>query len=758
MTVDDGSTASRVKSIALVGNFLPRKCGIATFTKDCHSALRESYLDIDVRVYAMNDQLGGIDYPPEVVRTIEEDDVGSYLEAARDIEDADVDAVWVQHEYGIYGGRAGEFLLRLLDRVSAPIIITLHTVLEDPDDDQRRVLCRLIDIAGTIVVMAEKGADILRHVYDAPEAKILVVPHGVPDRPRVNPDSMKSRFGFEGRKVILTFGLLAPSKGVETMVTALPEIVSEHPESLYVVLGATHPNLVASEGEAHRERLMALVETLGVSENIHFIDDFAADELLFDYLQAADVYVTPYLNPAQITSGTLAYAVGLGKAIVATPYVHAVEALADEHGIIVPFGDSAALAGAISGLLSDDVARDKLSERAYARGRSMLWPRLAERIVGAIDDMVAAKPARLSPRRAPDAPAAVDLRAVIKFTDGTGMFQHGLFAVPDRRHGYCVDDNARALLLMTQVEPEDEDQHDQLFATYAGFVQHAWNADNGRFRNFMNYDRSWCEEAGSDDSFGRSLWALGVAARDAFTERYRRWAGCLFEEAAEHMNELESLRARAFAMLGAVAMRDAHPGHGVATQLLESFGDDLLKHLTAYRRPDWTWFESVLGYDNCRLPEALLRAGQALGRSDFVASGIETLQWIIARQKSPQGHFRAVGSDSFGRAYAPPLPFDQQPLEAQATIEACSAAFLATGDQNWLEEAECAYAWFFGINDLGVPLISRQDGGCYDGLMPHGVNLNQGAESILAFQLATAAMAKLSRSSQSDRELGVAAE
>lgn len=752
------TTATRAKSIALLGNFLPRKCGIATFTSDCHAALRRKFPDIDVRVYAMDDGIGSITYPDEVVRTIAQEDRTAYLETARDIDDSGVDAVWIQHEYGIYGGKAGEHLLALVDRVRAPIIVTLHTVLEDPDPDQRRVLERLIEAAGRVVVMADKGAEILRQAYDVPEEKIIVIPHGVPSRPLVDPDTMKPQFGFEGRKVILTFGLLAPSKGIETMITALPEIASAHPDSLYVVLGTTHPTLVAREGETHRERLMALVEALGVSDNIHFIDDFADEQLLFDYLQAADIYVTPYLNPAQITSGTLAYAVGLGKAIVSTPYAHAAEALADDHGILVPFGDSGALAQAITGLLDDEEARLALGRRAYELGRTMRWPRLAEDIVGAIDEIIAAEPARFTPRQERVAIAGNDLRAVIKLTDGTGMLQHGAYSIPDRNHGYCLDDNARALLLMTQIETENEDQRDQLLATYAAFVQHAWNAERNAFRNFMSYDRSWNEEVGSDDSFGRALWALGVTARDAPGELHREWASRLFDEAATHGCGLTSIHARAFAMLGAAAMKEAHPDNQRATRLLETCSEGLLGELAASRRPEWTWFESVLAYDNCRLPEALLRAGTALDRADLIGCGLETLEWIVGRQKSPADKFRAVGSESFCRPYEQPLPFDQQPLEAHATIDACAAAFAVTGEQRWLREAERAYAWYFGVNDLGVPLVSRQDGGCFDGLTPDGVNRNQGAESVLAFQLATAAMAKLTHSAVADPRLGVAAE
>ena len=736
-----------IKHIALIGNFLPRKCGLATFTTDTFNAMTSRFPDVRVDVYAMDDHPGRYDYPAAVTATIPQEDRAAYLETARAIEASGAQAIWVQHEYGIYGGAAGEHILALLDRTTLPLIVTLHTVLEKPSAQERWVMEGLLRRAAKIVVMAERGREILTRVYGANARSIVTIPHGVPDREFADPTTFKPRFGWSGRQVILTFGLLAPGKGIETVIEAMPTVVEQHPDAMYVVLGATHPNLVANEGEKYRDSLKALAREKGIENNVAFIDAFVEQDDLIDYLQAADLYVTPYLNPAQITSGTLSYAVGVGKAVISTPYVHATEILADGHGVLVDFRDVSAFAREISNLLGSERNRARLSSRAYERGRTMTWSRVAERAMTEIAAIVDGRPQRIASSAAVK-PLLPNISAVERMSDSTGMLQHSIYSVPDRRHGYCIDDNARALILMSAVDGLDEDIRDKWTTIYASFVQYAWNPEQRRFRNFMNFDRTWCEDSGSEDSNGRALWALGVTARDARTRKHRDWATMMFDMTASVAFELGSPRAQSFAMLGAAAMLDASPGHQLAQAILSRFPAEHMALLDTARRPDWVWFEVVLAYDNARLPEALIRAGQALGRQEVIDTGIETLSWIIERQKSPDGRFRAVGTESFGRPYSDPLPFDQQPLEAQATIEACCAAYAATGEERWREEAERAYGWYLGQNDLDLPLASVQDGGCFDGLMPTGLNRNQGAESILALQLSSCAISRLSKSAQ----------
>ena len=737
-----------IKHLAMIGNFLPRQCGLATFTTDVWQAMRDRFPEVQVDVYAMDDHPGRYAYPPAVTGTIPQHELAGYLDTARKIEASGAQAIWVQHEYGIYGGPAGEHLLALLDRTTLPVIATLHTVLEKPNADERRVMEGLLRRCSKVVVMAERGNEILRRVYGANPRQIAMIPHGVPDREYVDPAVLKPRFGWEGREVVLTFGLLAPNKGIETIIEALPAVVSKHPDLLYVVLGATHPNLVAHEGEAYRDRLKALAADSGVSDNVAFIDGFVEHDELIDYLQAADIYATPYLNPAQITSGTLSYAVGVGKAVISTPYVHATEILADGHGVLVDFRDVAAFGREIERLLASGRDRTRLAQRAYARGRTMIWPRLAEASLAQTEAAVAAHPRRLAQQQPKVRPLVPNFAAVERMSDATGMLQHSIYSVPDRRHGYCIDDNARALMLMSAIEDMDPVMRDKWTTIYASFIQYAWNPEERRFRNFMNFDRTWCEDVGSEDSNGRTVWALGVTARDAHDPKHRDWAKAMFDATASLALDLGSLRAQSFAMLGAAAMLEASPGHELARTILERFPDDQLALLEETRRPEWEWFEIVLAYDNARLPQGLICAGQALGRPELVARGIETLEWIVAKQTSPEGRFRAVGTESFHRPYAEPLQFDQQPLEAQATVDACVTAYEATGDTRWIAEAERAYAWYLGQNDLDLPLATTADGGCFDGLMPTGLNRNQGAESILALQLANCAISTLSKNAQ----------
>jgi glycosyltransferase involved in cell wall biosynthesis len=728
---------AKIGKIALIGNYLPRRCGIATFTFDVFAAMRARFPEIAIDVWAMNDRPEGYDYPAEVVGTIEQDEKVSYSIAAQAIQASGADMVWLQHEYGIFGGPAGEHILHLLDQIDLPVATHVHTVLSDPNPDQRRVMERLVARSARLIVMSTLGRDLLISNFGAREDQVVVIPHGIPDRPFVESATMKPRFGFEDRPVILTFGLLSPGKGIENMIAAMPGIVAAQPDALYVVLGATHPNLVAHEGEAYRNRLIAQAQGLGVLDNVRFIDAFVETDELLDYIAAADIYVTPYLNPAQVTSGTLAYAVGLGKVVVSTPYVHARELLADGVGELVPFGDTAALSAVISNLLSDPARMAKLSARTYALGRTMIWPRLAEASLAAFAGLKAPEP--VIPHVKSTGARPIGIAAIDRMTDDTGMFQHSKLSIPDRAHGYCIDDNARALIWAVRANGLDADKRAKWLATYAGFVDGAWNASLGTFRNFMAYDRRWLEDRGSDDSVGRTMWALGVTAAESDDPGLREWAMGLFEQALPGAAKIESIHARAFIILGGAAVL-AKGEHRFTRQLVDRFATELAALVAAERRPDWAWFEIVLAYDNCRLPEALIAAGRVLERSGLISTGLATLDWICGKQTSERGLYRPVGHESFHRAYAEPLPFDQQPIEAWSTIDACAAALAVSGDAKWRERALAAWRWYLGDNDIGEPLADPATGECFDGIHPTCVNRNRGAESILSFQLAAQTM------------------
>jgi glycosyltransferase involved in cell wall biosynthesis len=728
--------------VAFVGNSLPRRCGIATFTTDLQLAVAASHARPETLIVAMNDEGHDYDYPACVGWRIREQQLEDYESAAAFLNAGRYDVVSLQHEFGIFGGEAGSHVLTLLTQLEMPVVTTLHTVLADPSQVHRRVLGEIVEVSATVIVMAEKGRELLRTVYDVPEEKIQVIPHGIPDCAFVDSSTSKVVRGFGGRAVILTFGLISPNKGIEIMIDAMPEILRSRPDAVYIVLGATHPNLVRREGETYRNGLRERTRQLGIEEHVVFLDQFVDRATLLDFISMCDVYVTPYLNVAQMTSGTLAYSFGVGKAIVSTPYWHARELLADGRGILVPFGDSGATGREIAALLTDDHRRQQLCREAYAYSRPMTWPRCGERYLTEFAramDHRRSHPRSLNTLTAPDASRAVPQICLIHFLsmcDDTGLLQHAIRSVPDRSHGYCVDDNARALLLACALNgPGEEPLSEGLTARLAAFIQHAWNPATRRFRNFMGFDRRWLEDTGSEDSHGRTLWALGECARRDCRASRRSWARALFAEAAPSVEAFRSPRAWAFTLLGLAAHRMAEPLEGATVELQHELAGRLMGLLIAVETPDWVWFEHGLAYDNARLPQALIVTGASTGRQDYVAAGLRSLRWLMALQTAPSGVFRPVGSQSFGDQRQHPRAFDQQPLEATATIAACLAAWRADGAPEWRAHAVRAFAWFLGGNDLSISLIDLETGSCCDGLHPGRANENRGGESVVAYLL-----------------------
>lgn len=744
-----------INRLAFIGNSLPRRCGIATFTTHLHHAIATARPGLDPCIVAMNNHGHTYDYPTTVQAQIADDRIEDYISAAGFLNAGRFDAVSLQHEFGIFGGPAGSHLMALLSRLTIPVVTTLHTVLAKPTASQRDVMGQLIETSSRLVVMAEKGADLLRAVYQVPTDKIEIIPHGIPDVPFTEPDAAKARLGFAGRSVILTFGLLSPNKGIEVMIDAMPSILATQPNAVYVVLGATHPNLVREQGEAYRDSLIARVLERGVADHVVFLDQFVDQATLLDFIAMCDVYVTPYLNEAQMTSGTLAYSFGSGKAVVSTPYWHARELLADGRGTLVPFGDSPAIGAEIAALLSDDTRRQAMRAQAYAASRSMTWDRTAERYIKVLEGARGRQTLRVVPKAVPvpparDNPAAPAMRFdhLLSMCDDTGLLQHAVHSVGDRSHGYCVDDNARALVLACALNhPNEPSLPDIMPARFAAFVQHAWNPDTRQFRNFMSFDRRWLEDRGSEDSQGRTLWSLGACALGDANPSRRRWATALFREALPTAETFGSPRAWAFTLLGLDAYCAAVDVEPRVAETRRVLTDRLLTILAAVETDDWVWFENGLSYDNARLPEALILTGLATRSTVCVDAGLRTLRWLMARQTGPAGLFRPVGSDSFGDQRTAPRPFDQQPLEAAATIAACRAAWRADGDPAWRADAERAFAWFLGENDLGLPLVDPETGSCRDGLHADRPNENRGGESVVSYLLALADLRQLARAS-----------
>jgi glycosyltransferase involved in cell wall biosynthesis len=743
-----------LRRVAFIGNSLPRRCGIATFTTDLQQALSRLPELVDTDIVAMTDHDYAYDYPPAVRFQINDARLPDYERAAGFLNSGDYEVVSLQHEFGIFGGDAGSHIMALLSRLTMPVVTTLHTVLSQPTSVQRHVTDRIVGASARVIVMAEKGRELLRNVYRVPAEKIEVIPHGTPDVAFVEPDAAKSANGFSGRCVILTFGLLSPSKGIEVMIDAMPMILKSRPDAVYVVLGATHPNLVRDRGEAYREGLLARVRALGIAEHVVFLDQFVDQATLLGFISMCDVYATPYLNEAQMTSGTLAYSFGLGKAVVSTPYWHARELLADGRGVLVPFGDATVIGAEIAALLTDDARRAAMRLRAYESSRPMIWPHIAERYLGAFEGARRAQVPRAMARsvgseplrEAQSAPPPMQLGHFLSLCDDTGLFQHALHCVPDRSHGYCIDDNARAMLVACALgRPGEHSLSEPLTRRFAAFIEHAWNRDAMRFRNFMGFDRRWLEDRGSEDSHGRALWALGECAHSGPNESLQRWAASLFVEALPAVESFHSPRAWSFTLLGLDAYCAAVAEDSGARRLRGLLASRLIAILAAVETRDWQWFEDGLAYDNARLSQALIVTGRSTGTPAYVSAGLRSLRWLMALQTNPAGLFRPIGTSSFGARRTPPQPFDQQPLEATASISACLAAWRADGDPAWKSEAARAFAWFFGSNDLAVTLVDLETGSCRDGLHPNRANENRGGESAVSYLLSLAEMRQLAR-------------
>jgi glycosyltransferase involved in cell wall biosynthesis len=737
--------------IAVIGNYLPRECGIATFTTDLCTALAAEYGEERLFAIPVNDPESSYAYPDRVRLELAQEDLVSYEQAADFLNFNGNDLVCLQHEYGIYGGAAGRYILALLRRLKMPIVTTLHTVLREPDANQRIVLEEIAQLSDRLVVMSELAAQLLRDVYAVPNGKIDVIPHGVPDLPFIDPNYFKDRFGTEGKSVLLTFGLLSPNKGIEYVIRALPKILNAHPDLVYIVSGVTHPQIRRHEGEAYREGLQALAEELGVSGNLILNNRFVSAEELVEHVGAADVYITPYRQEAQVVSGTLAIALGAGKAIISTPYWHAKELLAEKRGVLVPFDNPDAVAEAVLALLGNDAERHAMRKRAYLHSRGTTWPKTARAYMSSFQR--ARFERSLQPRAAQQSEGAIagsetstDLPVLntghlAAMTDDTGILQHAIFSLPNSREGYTTDDNARGLIVSTLVEDRKEDaaasESSDLSRRYLAFLWLAFDEDKQRFRNFLSYSRVWLEEIGSEDSHGRALWGIGTVLGRSRNAGLRGAAGRLFESAVPAALTFSSPRAWAFSILGLQAYLDWFPADRTIQRNRNLLANRLLDIYDRSRSDSWHWFEKSLSYSNATLSQALILAGSQSNNRRMTVAGIESLEWLLAAQhRGDEKIFVPIGSNGFYTEGNVKSRFDQQPIEACATISACLEAYRSTHQEKWLHEAQNVFCWFLGKNDLQIPLYDVATGGCKDGLHPDRVNENQGAESTLSFLMA----------------------
>jgi len=756
--------------IAVIGNYLPRQCGIATFTTDLCAAIAAEYGTARLLALPVNDTEAGYDYPARVRWSLAQDDLKTYQEAADFLNFNNIDMVCLQHEYGIFGGPAGSHILHLLRGLKMPVVTTLHTVLRGPDPNQLMVMEEIAELSDRLIVMSQLSSQILQETFGVPASKIDMVPHGVPDLPFLDPNFYKDRFGVEGKAVLLTFGLLSPNKGIENVIKALPRILSRHKNVVYIVAGATHPHVLRREGDQYRTSLQALAKQVGVESQVMFHDRFVSPEEMVEFIGAADIYITPYRHEAQVVSGTLAYALGAGKAIISTPYWYAIELLDDRRGALVPFQNPDAIAQKTIELLDTPAIRHAMRKRAYLFARQMIWKRVAQGYMESFarvrSDRMENPQAQLSAHvthKSLNQLPELNVNHVNVLTDDTGMLQHAIFTVPNRGEGYTTDDNARALIFTVVLDQlgrsqprmdglgKAESVNPDWAFRYLAFLEHAFDANKRRFRNFLGYDHRWMEDQGSEDSHGRALWALGTVLARSANHGLRGAAGRLFEFSLPAAVEFHSPRACAYTMLGIQEYLHSYPGDRDAQRVRFALARRLLDMYETIRRPGWQWFEDILAYGNARLSQAMLLVGSACSDEHMLSAGLDSLNWLMKAQCcQTRGHFAPIGSQGFYRQGTEPARFDQQPIEAAGAVAACLEAYRVTGDGRWRSDAWSAFNWFLGDNDLQLPLYDSVTGGCRDGLHPDRANENQGAESTLSFLMSLLEMHALEDSGQKE--------
>ncbi len=724
--------------LAYIATYPPRECGIGTFTNNLFKSMLRGNVKQNEEnegfVVAINDNELEYKYPDEVKATIRQDHQEEYLEAVKYINLSGADLCILQHEFGIFGGQSGVYILPLLHRLEIPLVVTLHTILKAPSYNEKAVLKEICKMAHKVVVMSNKAIEFLTTVYDVPEEKIALIEHGVPDI-YFNPEKSKKEFKLENRKVLLTFGLIGRSKGIETVINALPAVVKKYPELLYIVLGKTHPNVLRHTGEEYRISLLRLVKNLQLEKNVQFLNEFIDEQNLFKYLYACDIYITPYLSKSQITSGTLAYAVGVGAAVLSTPYWHAAELLAKGRGILFNFNDSDELAKTLTGLFDKPEELRELKNNAGEYGKKRTWPKTGEKYLSLAGKILKEEHFKVEKKE-----SALDLLILPPFslthinrlTDDTGIIQHAKFGIPNLKEGYCLDDNSRALLMVLMAYRQKKDKQAlELSPVYLSYIHYLQNPD-GTFRNFLSFSRNFLDEKGSEDSFGRTIWALGYLMANAPNDAYYQTGRLIFFTAVPNFEKLSSIRGIANTMIGISYYLKSNPSDDSMTEILKNLANTLLKHYHENQARDWNWFESLLAYDNGILPLSLLHSAGILNDDKITQTAIESMDFLTEHTLK-DNYLSVIGNEKWYKKEGERSVFAQQPIDAMAMVLMYHQAFHLTNNKEYLNKLYTSFLWFLGENDLRMSLYDFETKGCCDGFESYGVNRNQGAESSLSY-------------------------
>lgn len=730
--------------VSFISSYIPRQCGIATFTNDLASSfqnLQSNGTALRSSITALNDAAEGYKYPSEVTFEIKDKKINDFKEAAYYLNLSDKDIINLQHEFGLYGGEAGSHILYLLENLKKPVVTTLHTVLENPTDDQLKVMQEIGKHSSYLVVQSERSFDMLEKIFGIPRSKIKFIPHGAHDVPFLDTTYYKDKFQLTEKKVLLTFGLLGPGKGIEDVIESLKSVVEKYPDTVYIILGVTHPHVKKQYGEAYRNSLENLVQKNGLENNVIFINRFVNTEELLEFLLMSDIYVSPYHQKEQIVSGTLAYALASGKAIISTPYWYAEELLKDERGLLVPAKSPETISAALTELLGDENKRNRLRRNAYDTGRKMIWQEVAQSYLdvfhtavnefkGNSNQLIPSPKYKLMP-----ALPEVNLNHLKEMTDSTGILQHAVFSIPNRNEGYCIDDNARALLVGIMNKYLFHDPAiDSLNSTYLTFIHHAYNKETGLFRNFMDYRRDWLEPSGSEDSNGRTIFVLGYLVKNSVEHLGLALSKMLFDQTIKNMTKFSSLRSISHIAMGCIFYLHRFSGARDVKRICRKFLETIYEQFKNTANNEWRWYEDKLTYDNARIPQALLMGGLYFKNDEYLRVGLESLNWLFDVLYDRERHsISLIGNEGWYYRDGEKAKFDQQPIEIPALIDACYQAYLMTENMEWINRIGVCFSWFLGNNDRQEPLYDFTTGGCFDGLTSGVTNQNQGAESTVCF-------------------------
>ncbi|TMM56857.1 glycosyltransferase [Maribacter algarum] len=720
--------------IAILGNFLPRRCGIATFTSNlAESIIASNKKDTDVFVIAMENGFKKHKYPEIVKQTISQQVQSEYIAAAKTINDSKADVCIIQHEFGIFGGESGVFILSFMEQVKIPIITTVHTVLKTPSYHERHIIKKMGLLSQKMIVMSKMAVDFLQTIYQVPKQKIKVIEHGVPDFSSLESDNQK--FNYPSNKILGTFGFLGRSKGIETVINALPEVVKEHPEVIYVVMGQTHPNVKKDSGEEYRDYLKKLAENNGVAKNLLFEDGFFTEEDLKIFLNKLDLYITPYLNEAQITSGTISYAIGAGACIVSTPFWHAKELLANGRGKTFPFGDSPILAKTLCELLENPSEIATIKSNAFNYGKGLYWNSIGALYNDTLKIVVQNHESVSSPQQPNiNALPVFSMNHIQRLTDDFGILEHANYSIPDYKEGYCLDDNVRALILVLQANKLEVDSNaNRLVDTYLRYIK-LMQKEDGYFHNDMSFSKTFLDETGSEDSFGRTIWAMGYLIRLAPNDSHFQFAKDVFFTSYHNFEEIKSIRAIASTIIGLYHFLKRYPDNEGVIHTMRSLTSKLIKQYNDESSEHWKWFEPVLSYDNAMLPLAIWHAYELTKDKEFYQVAIDSTTFLD-KKTCINNKLSLIGNSWDYKDQPQQIKGGQQPIDTMAMVMLYSKAYEILKDNTYYTKMHIAFSWFLGNNDLLLPLYDDESNGCCDGLELTSVNRNQGAESTISYLL-----------------------